>query len=50
MMRRHVDEWIVAVVDVTPLAKAVHRAIRTGTELPRVPTEAEYPLEPRLER
>jgi hypothetical protein len=45
MVRRYVDEWIVTVVDVTPLAKDVQRAVVQGGTMPTVPAEREYPVD-----
>lgn len=49
--RRYVDEWTVAITDVTEDARAVHAAVRAG-ELERaaalLPAERPYPLSPGL--
>lgn len=50
-LRRYVSEWIVAVEDVTPLARAVGEAVARGERaLPLVPEEREYPVGPKLAR
>lgn len=49
--RRYVDEWTVAITDVTEDARAVHAAVRAG-DLERavalLPVERPYPLSPGL--
>lgn len=44
MVRRYVGEWIISIVDFTPVAKAIQRALQTGAALPGTPQETEYPL------
>ena len=50
VVRRYVSEWINAVRDVTDLVHAVRDAFAAGTELPPVPDERAYPIEPRLRK
>jgi hypothetical protein len=45
MVKRYVDEWIVSVVDVTPIAKAVQSAAQTRSIMPDTPLEFEYPVD-----
>jgi hypothetical protein len=42
-VRQYVEEWIVGLEDVTPLARAVAAAVRDGRPMPVVPEEAPYP-------
>ncbi|MEU7524780.1 DUF4291 domain-containing protein [Saccharothrix sp. NPDC042600] len=45
--RRYVDEWIVGITDVTPLAHEVHALVRSGdldAATARLPRERPYPL------
>ncbi len=49
-VRQYVEEWIVSLEDVTPLAKAVQTAVRKRAPLPDVPTETVYAVEPGLRR
>jgi hypothetical protein len=46
---RYVDEWIVAVTDVTPTVQAIHELLRVGDDQAAaalLPTELPYPLPP----
>lgn len=44
-VRRYVDEWVLGVEDVTPLARAVGEAARSrARRLPLAPEEKDYPL------
>lgn len=50
-IRRYVNEWILGIEDVTPLAREIGQAVRMRRSvLPAVPIEREYPLEPLLAR
>jgi hypothetical protein len=46
--RRYVEEWIVALEDATPLARAVFDAVRSGAPLPAVPEERLYAATPQV--
>jgi hypothetical protein len=50
MVRRYIDEWILTVVDATPLARAVQRAVVEGGAMPPAPVEAEYPVAAEVRR
>ncbi|HVK06666.1 MAG TPA: DUF4291 domain-containing protein [Armatimonadaceae bacterium] len=49
-VHRYVDEWILSVEDVTELARAVGVAARSGSSLPDVPAETEYPVDAEVAR
>jgi hypothetical protein len=44
MVERYVHDWIVSVMDFTPVAKAIHDAVQSRTPLPEAPVESEYPI------
>jgi hypothetical protein len=44
-VRQYVEEWIVGLEDVTPLARAIQAAVRVRRELPAVPEERVYAAE-----
>jgi hypothetical protein len=48
-VQQYVDEWILGLEDVTPLARAVHTAIQQRLPLPEVPAETIYPLDEELQ-
>jgi hypothetical protein len=50
MVARYVDNWIIRVDDVTPLAKAIQHAIHTGVRLPDAPVESVYPVDDETRR
>jgi hypothetical protein len=47
-VRQYVEEWIVGLEDVTPLAHAVREAVRTRGIIPTVPEEIVYPVDDEL--
>ncbi|MEV0002867.1 DUF4291 domain-containing protein [Micromonospora sp. NPDC050980] len=52
-VRRYVDEWLVGLTDVTPLARAVHDRLTAGDEADAaalLPVERPYPLPPEVAR
>ncbi len=49
-VRQYVNEWIVGLEDVTPLARAVHDAVKWRAELPAVEAERVYPVDAELAR
>jgi hypothetical protein len=49
LVRRYVNEWILGVEDVTPLAHAVALAKQQREDMPTVPEEREYPISPELQ-
>lgn len=52
-VRRYVDEWLVGLTDVTPLARAVHERVTGGDEpgaAALLPVEHPYPLPAELAR
>lgn len=52
-VRRYVDEWLVGLTDVTPVARAVHDRLQVGDETGAVallPAERPYPLAEDLAR
>ena len=44
LVHSYVNEWILSIDDVTPLAHAVRDAVRTRGPLPPVPEEKHYPV------
>jgi hypothetical protein len=49
-VRQYVEEWIIGLEDVTPLARAVQAAAREGTPFPNVPEETVYEVDADLRR
>jgi len=47
-VRQYVEEWIVGLEDVTPLARAIQQAMEKRQPLPAVPEERVYPLDREL--
>ncbi len=51
LVHRYVDEWIVSLEDVTPLAHAIHDAVKArSSTLPDAPTLQVYEVSPELQR
>jgi hypothetical protein len=50
MVKRYVDEWVLTVVNATPLARAVQRAVVEGGAMPTLPAETEYPVDAEVRR
>jgi hypothetical protein len=49
-VKQYVDEWIIGLEDVTPLAHAIKEAVERRDEPPPVPEERVYPLDEELAR
>ena len=49
MVRRFVEDWIIALEDVTPLAHEIHQAVIHHQPLPPLPQERLYPVDATLQ-
>jgi len=49
-VRSYVNEWIIGLEDVTPLAQAIGAAVRNKRPLPDVPEERVYPVDAEFQR